>query len=46
MEKVELNLWVMYQCVLNITLWSDWRKLTYSQPPGSAVLKTLSLQSF
>ena len=36
----------MYQCILNVPLWNDWRKETYSQVHGSPVLKTLLLQSF
>ena len=36
----------MYQCILNVPLWNDWSKVTYSQVHGSPVLKTLLLQSF
>ena len=36
----------MYQCILNVPLWIDWNKVTYSQVHGSPVLKTLFLQSF
>ena len=34
----------MYQCILNVLnvyLWNDWSKLTYSQVHGSPVLKAL-----
>ena len=34
----------MYQCILNVPLWNDWSKVTYSQVHGSPVLKTLLLQ--
>ena len=49
MEKVDLKFRAMYQCILNVTPWNDWRKLAYSQVHGSAVsavLKALSFQSF
>ena len=36
----------MYQCILNIPLWNDWSKVTYSQVRGSPVLKALFSQSF
>ena len=36
----------MYQCILNVLLWNDWSKVTYSQVHGSPVLKTFVLQSF
>ena len=36
----------MYQCILNVPLWNDWSKVTYSQVHGSPVLKTHLLQSF
>ena len=35
----------MYQCILNVPLWNDWSKVTYSQVHGSPVLTTLLLQS-
>ena len=35
----------MYQCILNVPLWNDWSKVTYSQIHGPPVLKTLLLQS-
>ena len=31
----------MYQCVLNVPLWNDWSKVTYSQVQGSPVHKAL-----
>ena len=34
----------MYQCILNVPLWNDWSKVTYSQVNGSLVLKTISFQ--
>ena len=46
MEKVSLKFWAMYQYILNVPLWNDCSKVTYSQVHGSTVLKTLSLQSF
>ena len=30
---------IMYQCILNVPLWNDWSKVTYSQVYGSPVLK-------
>ena len=35
----------MYQCILNVPLWNDWSKVTYSQVHGSPVLKALSFKS-
>ena len=35
----------MHQCILNVPLWNDWSKVTYSQVHGSPVLKALSLKS-
>ena len=29
----------MYQCILNVPLLNDWRKVTYSQVHGSPLLK-------
>ena len=46
MEKVGLTFWAMYQCILNLPLWNDSSKVTYSQVHGSPVLKALLLQSF
>ena len=43
MQKVGEKFWAMYQCILNITLWNDWSKVTYSQAHGYAVLKALLL---
>ena len=36
----------MYQCILNVPLWNNWSKVTYSQVHGSPVRRTLLLQSF
>ena len=36
----------MYQCILNVPLWNNWSKVTYSQVHGSPVLKALLFQSF
>ena len=35
----------MYQCILNVPLWIDWSKVTYSQVHDSSVLKTLPFKS-
>ena len=35
----------MYQCILNVPLWNNWSKVTYSQVHGSPVLKALLFQS-
>ena len=43
-RKGRLKPLIMYQCilnVLNVSLWNDWSKLTYSQVHGSPVLKAL-----
>ena len=34
----------MYQCILNVPLWNDWSKVTYSQVQGYPVLKALSFE--
>ena len=44
-EKVGQKFWAMYQCIINITVWNDWSKVTYSQVHGSPVLRTLSFKS-
>ena len=36
----------MHQCILNVPMWNNWSKVTYSQVHGSPVLKALLLQSF
>ena len=46
MEKVGQKFWHMCQCMLNVPLWNDWRKVTYKQVDGSPVLKTLLFQIF
>ena len=33
----------MYQCILNVPLWNDWSKVTYSQVHGPPVRKALSI---
>ena len=35
----------MYQWILNVPLWNDWSKVTYSQVHGSPVFKNLSFES-
>ena len=30
---------IMHQCILNVPLWNDWSKVTYSQVHGSPVFK-------
>ena len=37
MEKVGQKFWATYQCILNVPLWNDWSKVTYSQVHGSPV---------
>ena len=44
-RKVGWKFWAMYQCILNVPLWNDWSKVTYSQVHGSPVLKALSFES-
>ena len=44
-EKLGSKFWAAYQCILNVPLWNDWRKVTYSQMHGCPVLKALSLES-
>ena len=41
-EKVGL---AIYQYILNVPLWNDWSKITYSEEHGSPVFKTLSFKS-
>ena len=36
----------MYQCILNVPLWNDWSKVTYSQVHGSSVLKLFHSKSW
>ena len=36
----------MFQCILNVALWNDWSKVTYSQGHVSPALKAILLQSF
>ena len=38
-------IWDVYQCILNVPLWNDWSKATYSQVLGSPMLKALSFES-
>ena len=45
MEKVSQKFWVMYHCILNVPLWNNWSKVTYSQVRGSQVLKALLSRS-
>ena len=35
----------MCQCILNVSLWNDWSKVTYSQVHGFPVLKALSFKN-
>ena len=44
-EKVSQKFWVMYHCILNVPLWNNWSKVTYSQVRGSQVLKALLSRS-
>ena len=44
-EKVVWKFWAMYQCILNVSLWNEWSKVTYSQEHGSPIVKALSFKS-
>ena len=39
-------MWAMYQGILNIPLWNDWGKVTYSQAHSSAVFKAFLFEKF
>ena len=45
-DKVRQKISALYQCILNVPLWNDWRKVRYSKVHDSPVLKALLLQSF
>ena len=36
----------MSQCIVNVPLWNDWSKVTYSYVYGSPILKISSFKSF